>query len=106
MVQIGFIKKKSDNLFNYCSNLGCDGDIAVTFKETFPKQRIQDVGLRYCYCVSINNDLSDIKNEYVYNAYKVDENNLRDFHRKDLPGMGFDLLLYYIELASHLLRNR
>lgn len=56
--------------------------------------------------MSINNDLSDIKNEYVYNAYKVDENNLRDFHRKDLPGMGFDLLLYYIELASHLLRNR
>lgn len=72
----------------------------------FLKQRIQDVGLRYCYCVLINNDFLDIKNEYVYNVYKVDENNFRDFYRKDLLGMGFDLLLYYIELVFYLFRNR
>lgn len=98
------MKKKIDNLFNYCSIIASDGDIAISFKGSFQKQRIRAVGFRYCYCVAINNDLSKIKNEYVYDAFKVDENNLRDFQKKDIPGMGFDLIC--IELGkSHLLRN-
>lgn len=71
---------------NDCSILASDGEVAVSFTKSFQKQKIQAAGIRYCYCVAINNDLSNIKNEYVYNCYKVDESNLRCFQKNDVPG--------------------
>lgn len=89
-LQIGFIETIFDNLFNYCSTLS-DGKIEVSFQGTFQKQSIQAVGLRYCYCVGFNNESSNITNEYVYDAYNVDENNLRKFQKTDIPGIKYDL---------------
>lgn len=85
-----WVEIKFDDLFNYCSTLA-SGEKAVSFKGIFQRQSIQAVGFRYCYCVAINNDPSNIKNEYVYDAVNVDENNLRKFQKKDIPGMKYDL---------------
>lgn len=73
-----------------CTNFripGPDGHWVVTYTGTFSKQKIKTSGIRYRYCVAINNDPSNVLEEYVYNAYKVDENNLRNLQQSKIPGI-------------------
>ncbi|XP_061169274.1 E3 ubiquitin-protein ligase rnf213-alpha-like [Saccostrea echinata] len=75
------------NLWPTYSVLLPDGHVAVSFRGYFSKERIKTPGFRYCYCVVINNDLSNVVDEYVYNAWKVDENNLRQLQKDNIPDL-------------------
>lgn len=65
---------------------GPDGHWVVSYTGDFSKQRIKSSGIRYRYCVAINNNPSNVLDEYVYNAYRVDENNLRYLQQNEIPG--------------------